>query len=209
MCHLPSQRRVWCISGGETQCISVEVGTNIYTKQYISVAVKRRWGLIYTEHQGFIPLLWQQAAVQASNPPVSENCWWMIEFVNHLVIWSNFSGCTDLIAVYLKHQHQRINRIKYWVRDWTLILRRTRKWLSANFHSHGPILMGWAEFCKRLPSDCSCSGLLYNQSIGWLVVGWVSLCRKWPYTQGNGCWLPHSGHTHKRYTFSDETRNKK
>ena len=30
MCHLPSQRRVWCISGGETQCISVEVGTKIY-----------------------------------------------------------------------------------------------------------------------------------------------------------------------------------
>ena len=30
MCHLPSQRRVWCISGGETQCISVEAGTNIY-----------------------------------------------------------------------------------------------------------------------------------------------------------------------------------
>ena len=34
-----------------------------------------------------------------------------------------------------------------------------------------------------------------TELVGWLVV-LVSPCRKWPNTQEDGCWLPHSDHIH-------------
>ena len=35
---------------------------------------------------------------------------------------------------------------------------------------------------------------------------WLSPYRKWPYTQENGCWLPHSDHIHRWYPFPDQTK---
>ena len=51
---------------------------------------------------------------------------------------------------------------------------------------------GQAQACTRITLLVGCSFVR------------LSPCRKWPNTQNNGCWLPHSNHIHGRYPFSDQ-----